>query len=206
MIKRKKPRAAARGDGAAQTPVPAVSRRRPRQKRWNDTLRALFIEELYETCCVREALRKTGMSAAGLYKHRAKNSKFRQMWDDALDAGYAMLESEMLERARHGHDQQVVGKNGEIIRVRVISNRLGLALLKLHSDRVAKIRAERDSRPFSDDAEAARSEMLQRLDMMNLHLRRKYARAVEEAANAEALRWHNRAGATRSNGPAIAVI
>ena len=178
MTKPKKPRLGARGSSApaiapevAQSLAhsPAPSRRRPKQNRWNDELRAIFIEELYETCCVRQALKKTGMSVSGLYKHRANTPKFREMWDEALDAGYAMLESEMLDRARNGQIQEVVGKGGEIVRIKVISNQLGLSLLQMHLDRVAKIRAARAERPFVEDAAEVRREILARLERMRVH-------------------------------------
>ncbi|MEK6637540.1 MAG: hypothetical protein AABY88_05590 [Pseudomonadota bacterium] len=182
MTKSKRARLGARRSSAPATAPQAAataasaarpSRRRPKQNRWNDTLRAIFIEELYETCCVREALKKTGMSISGLYKHRATSAKFREMWDQALDAGYAMLESEMLDRARNGHIQEVVAKSGEIVRIKVISNQMGLALLKLHLERVVKIRAERDARPFVEDAEEVRREILARLERISAHNKRK---------------------------------
>lgn len=147
----------------------APSRRKPKQNRWNDALRAAFIEELYETCCVRDALKKTGMSMSGVYKHREKNAKFRSQWDAALDAAYAMLEAEMLDRARNGQTQEVVIKDGTVIKIKVISNRLGLALLRMHLDRVAKIRAAHEEQPFAEDASAVRAEILKRLEQMKVH-------------------------------------
>lgn len=186
MTKPKKPRVGARGSSVPAPAIshaqsPATSRRKPKQNRWNDELRAIFIEELYETCCVREALKKTGMSVSGLYKHRANTPKFREMWDEALDAGYAMLESEMLDRARNGQIQEVAGKGGEIIRIKVISNQLGLSLLRMHIDRVAKIRAARAERPFAEDAAEVRREILARLERMRVNRANNRA----ETANAE---------------------
>jgi hypothetical protein len=149
--------------------APAPSRRKKPQNQWNDARRAAFIEELYETCCVRDALKKTGMSMSGLYKHREKNAKFRADWDSALDAAYTMLETEMLDRARNGHTQEVVIKDGTIIKIKTVSNRLGLALLRMHLDRVAKIRAAREEQPFTEDAHAVRAEILARLERMKVH-------------------------------------
>lgn len=149
--------------------VPVTSRRKPRPKRWNDARRAAFIEELYETCCVRDALKACGMSMSGLYKHRAANAKFRAEWDKALDAAYAMLESEMLERARKGYEEEVVIKDGAIVKIKTISNRLGLALLRMHLERVVKIRAAQEERPFAEDASALRAEILARLERMRVH-------------------------------------
>jgi hypothetical protein len=147
----------------------APSRRKPKKNAWNDERRAAFIEELYETCCVCDALKKTGMSMSSLYKHREKNAKFRADWDGALDAAYTMLETEMLDRARNGHTQEMVIKDGTIIKIKTISNRLGLALLRMHLDRVAKIRAARDEQPFTEDANAVRAEILTRLERMKVH-------------------------------------
>lgn len=155
----------------AQLPLPscAPSRRKPRPKRWNDARRAAFIEALYQCCCVRDALKACGMSMSGLYKHRATNAQFRAAWDAALDAGYAMLEAEMLERAMRGQEQEVVVKDGSTVRIKVISNQLGLSLLRMHLDRVAKIRAAQAAVPFTEDATAARAEILERLERMSIH-------------------------------------
>jgi hypothetical protein len=150
-------------------PAAAPSRRKPKKKRWNDTLRAAFIEELYETCCVRDALKACGMSMSGLYKQRAANAKFRADWDAALDAAYAMLEAEMLDRARNGQDKELVAKDGTTVKIKVISNQIGLALLRMHLDRVAKIRAAQDARPFAEDANSVRSKILARLERMRVH-------------------------------------
>jgi hypothetical protein len=109
---------------------------------------------------------------SGLYKHRATNAKFRAAWDKALDAAYAMLETEMLDRARNGFNKEVVVKDGTVTKIKVISNRLGLALLRMHLDRVAKIRAEQDERPFEQDASALRAEILARLERMRVHRER----------------------------------
>ena len=155
-------------DGAA-APVSARAPRKRPPNRWNDARRAAFIEELYETCCVRDALKKSGMSMSGLYKHRATNAKFRADWDEALDAAYAMLEAEMLDRARNGYDQEVVVKSGTIVKIKVISNQLGLSLLRMHLDRVAKIRAAREATPFTEDAAAVRASILERLERMSIH-------------------------------------
>ena len=152
-------------DGAVSAHAP----RKPAPNRWNDARRAAFIEELYETCCVRDALKKSGMSMSGLYKHRATNAKFRADWDEALDAAYAMLEAEMLDRARNGYDQEVVIKSGTIVKIKVISNQLGLSLLRMHLDRVAKIRAAREATPFTEDAAAVRASILERLERMSVH-------------------------------------
>ncbi|MEK6636983.1 MAG: hypothetical protein AABY88_02755 [Pseudomonadota bacterium] len=161
-------------DGAQ---APAPSRRKPAPNRWNDARRNAFIEELYETCCVRDALKACGMSMSGLYKHRASNAAFRADWDAALDAAYAMLEDEMLDRARHGQTQEVVIKDGEVIKIRVISNRLGLALLRLHHERVAKIRAAQADVPFAEDASAVRAEIMARFERMHVHRGMKKAQA-----------------------------
>lgn len=155
----------------AQAPshAAAPSRRKPQQKHWNKARCAAFIEELYETCCVRDALKACGMSMSGLYKHRARNARFRAEWDAALDAGYAMLEAEMLDRARNGQEQEVVTKDGKTTKIKVILNHFGLSLLRLHLDRVAKIRAAQADIPFTEDASAVRAEILARLERMRVH-------------------------------------
>jgi hypothetical protein len=158
--------------------APVRSRRKPKQNRWNDARRAAFIEELYETCCVRDALKACGMSMSGLYKHRASNAKFRADWDAALEAAYAMLEAEMLDRARNGQSEEVVIKDGNTVKIHVISNRLGLALLRMHQDRVAKIRAAKDAQPFAEDADEVRAEILAKLERMHVHRERNRARAT----------------------------
>ena len=156
-----------------------ASRRRPPAKRWNPQKCALFLEELYETCCVKQALSVVGMSMSGLYNHRATNAAFRARWDEALEAGYAMLEVEMLNRARNGHDEDVIGKDGTIIKLHKISNQLGLALLRMHGDHVAKIRAARDPMTSIDRAKVVRDNMAKMLDRMADNKAVRHRRAPE---------------------------
>lgn len=109
-------------------------------QRWNDKRTALFLNHLAVTCNVTEALSVSGMSSSSLYRRRRECPAFRAAWDEALDEGYCRLEAELLNRAINGETQEVVNRNGEVVTIRKKSDALGLALLKLHSVRVAAIR------------------------------------------------------------------
>ena len=130
--------------------------------RWsNRTVRAFFAA-LADSCNVKLAAERAGISTSAIYERRGKDASFRAGWDKALAEGYAKLELIMLERALHGVEKTIVLKNGETTTMREYSDRLGLMLLKMHRENVTAI--EEDIEP-NDAAEAA-ERILARLDRL----------------------------------------
>ena len=67
--------------------------------------------------------------------------------------GYAQLELTMLERALHGVEKVVVGKDGSREVMREYSDRVGLALLRMHRDSVALADQEHGPEEVAEAAE-----------------------------------------------------
>jgi hypothetical protein len=63
---------------------------------------AIFFSELATVCNVSSALRASGLASdsRSVYERRRTEPDFRRRWDEAVAEGHALLELEMLERAR----------------------------------------------------------------------------------------------------------
>ena len=75
--------------------------------KWTKADEEAFFSELAQVCNVTKALHeaKLGTSTAPVYKRLKKDAEFRAQFDEAIAQGFAMLELEMLERARHGDNR-----------------------------------------------------------------------------------------------------
>ena len=76
---------------------PIVKRRRT--DGWTAAKRVQFLDGLASTCNVSEAVAPTGMALSGAYTLRRRDPVFRAEWADALECGYARLETMLLARA-----------------------------------------------------------------------------------------------------------
>jgi hypothetical protein len=72
-----------------------------------------------------------------VYDRRRDDFHFRTRWEAAVDDGYALLDLEMLERARFGNNRPPPATEVEK-RLREVPTALGLQLLKLYHARKAK--------------------------------------------------------------------
>lgn len=106
---------------------------------WTAAAEAIFFRELATVCNVSSALRACGMSghSSDVYDRRREDPRFRSRWEAAVDEGYAMLDLEMLERARFGSNRPPPRTEVEK-RLRQVPTALGLQLLKLYHARRAK--------------------------------------------------------------------
>jgi hypothetical protein len=93
-----------------------------------------FADVLADTCNVTLAAQAIKRSSSNVYAHRARSASFRALWQAALATGYARLELMMLERALHGEEKIVTGKDGSTTVMREYPDRIALALLKMHRD------------------------------------------------------------------------
>lgn len=129
---------------------------------WTAAKERKLIEALGETCNVKLSAEIAGVSTSGIYERRKRDAKFRSAWDQALATGYAQLEMMMLERALHGVEKIVVTPSGESKAMREYSDRVGLALLRMHRDtaRVA------DEDPEPGEIDEALQRIVARLERM----------------------------------------
>lgn len=84
---------------------------------------------------------------------RARDAAFRSGWDRALSVGYAQLEMMMLERALHGVEKVVVARDGSREVMREYSDRIGLALLRMHRDNAGHADEEHGPEEVAEAAE-----------------------------------------------------
>lgn len=106
---------------------------------WTAGKEAIFFRELATVCNVSSALRACGMfrRSRDVYDRRRAEAAFRARWEAAVDEGYALLDLEMLERARFGNNRPPPRTEAEK-RLREVPTALGLQLLKLYHARKAK--------------------------------------------------------------------
>jgi len=103
---------------------------------WTVAKQRKFLEALAESCNVKLAAKRAGLSTSRAYVRRAEDASFRAGWDRALATGYAQLEMLLLERALHGVEKRVIGRDGTTTVMRIYSDRVALALLRMHRDNV----------------------------------------------------------------------
>jgi len=111
-----------------------VRRVRPSHRSWTVAKQRAFLEALAASCNVKLAAKSAGVSTSMAYVRRGKDAKFRAGWDRALSTGYAQLEMVMLERALHGVEKVVIARDGTKTVMREYSDRVALALLRMHRD------------------------------------------------------------------------
>ena len=135
---------------------------RPSHRSWTAAKERRFLEALGTCCNVKLAAKMAKVSTSAAYVRRNRNATFRAAWDGALATGYAQLELMMLERALHGVEKVVVARDGTRTVMREYSDRVALALLRMHRD-TAKIADE----PIDDvEFEEARERIVARLQRL----------------------------------------
>jgi hypothetical protein len=107
---------------------------RPSHRSWTVAKQRAFLEALAESCNVKLAAKRAGVSTSMAYVRRGKDASFRAGWDRALATGYAQLEMMLLERALHGVEKIVIARDGTKTVMREYSDRVALALLRMHRD------------------------------------------------------------------------
>ena len=111
--------------------------RKQEGRSWTSKKEKIFLTALGETCNVKLSAKRARVSTNCVYERRGKNASFRASWDAALATGYAQLEMMMLERALHGVEKKVVGRDGTTTVMRQYSDRTALALLRMHRENAA---------------------------------------------------------------------
>jgi hypothetical protein len=135
---------------------------RASHRNWTKTQERKFLEGLACCCNVKLAAKMAKVGTSAAYVRRTKDATFRAAWDKALAAGYAQLELMLLERALHGVEKVVIARDGTKTVMREYSDRVALALLRMHRD-TAKIAGE----PIDDvEFEEARDRVIARLERL----------------------------------------
>lgn len=147
MISRTKARGLAL-DGGKRPRLRAVDGRS-----WTKAKEKRFLEALAESCNVKLAAKAAGVSYSAVYVRKGRDATFRAGWDRALATGYAQLELMMLERALHGVEKIVTARDGSQSVMREYSDRVGLALLRMHRDSAALADAEHGEEDVAEAAE-----------------------------------------------------
>jgi hypothetical protein len=137
-------------------------RRAGRKSDWSQSMRNKFIGALADSCNVSLAARTINRSISNVYKQRTTDAKFRAEWDQALAIGYSQLEMMMLERALHGVEKTIVLKSGETKVMREYSDRVALALLRLHRESAATF----DEGVDAEDYQEACARIIERLSRL----------------------------------------
>lgn len=127
---------------------------RAKDKRsWTKTKEQAFLTALAETCNVKHSAKAAGVAPSTVYARRGRDAAFRAGWDQALAIGYAQLEMMMLERALHGVDKIVIGTDGKRTVMKDYSDRVGLALLRMHRDSAGLAEEGHDEEEVAEAAE-----------------------------------------------------
>ena len=130
---RKKQELVLAGGGTA-----GLVRRPARRRDWSLAKERKFLETLAETCNVTLSAKAAKVGNSVCYKKRARDAAFRRAWGEAIAQGYARLEIETLERAINGTMRTIVHKDGREEVVVEHSDRVALALLRMHRDTAAE--------------------------------------------------------------------
>ena len=138
--------------------------------------RPKFLAALAETSNVAKSARTARIDVSTVYRLRREDSSFAREWREALAEGVDTLEMDLLQRAREG---RLEGGPKQARRSRVWDNAVGLRLLAVHRDTVARQRATRDDR----DEAAVYAALDRKIETIRARLVK--ARAMKNAALAE---------------------
>jgi hypothetical protein len=161
----------------AKTALTLVASKRGPQQRtarkgdWTPRIEQRFADVLAETCNVTLASKAIKRSTGTVYAHRARSAAFRALWEAALATGYSRLELMMLERALHGQEKVVTGRDGSTRVMREYPDRIALSLLKMHREGAGT--GEGTAAIDEAECEEARERILARLERIR-------ERALEE--------------------------
>ena len=129
---------------------------------WTKAKEGAFLGALAECCNVKLAAKTAKVSTSSVYDRRSKHASFRVAWDNALATGYAQLELMLLERALHGVEKVVVARDGTRTLMREYSDRVALALLRMHRDTIKLA----DETVNDGEYEEAKERIVARLDRL----------------------------------------
>lgn len=123
----------------ADTPAPPIATaghggdKRRKWVRWTARQKATFLDHLAATCNVRSAAATVGVDPVSVYWLRRKDPAFCTAWQEALEQGYIMLETQLVGHALAGGGRMIT--NGATELTGPIDTDLALRLLSAHGTR-----------------------------------------------------------------------
>lgn len=135
--------------------------------------RAAFLEHLAISSSVKESMTVAGIPSSTLYEWKKSDPDFEVAWMKALAEGYALLEMEMLERARAGVERKIFYHGEHKETVRDYDHKTALALLRMHKESVALVRAAQAElvAELAGEPEPVRDTLDEKLKKINVRLR-----------------------------------
>ncbi len=131
--------------------------------------RAAFLEHLAISSSVKESMAIADIASSTLYKWKRNDPDFEVAWMKALAEGYALLEMEMLERARAGVERKIFYHGEHRETVRDYDHKTALVLLRMHKESVALVRAAQAE--LAGEPEPVRDTLEEKLKKINQRLR-----------------------------------
>lgn len=135
----------------------------------DDARRAAFLEHLAITSSVKKSMTVAGIANSTLYAWKNSDPDFEVAWMKALAEGYALLEMEMLERARQGVERKIFYLGKHVATVRDYDHKTALTLLRMHKESVALVRAAQAE--LAAEEEPVRDTLDEKLKKINVRLR-----------------------------------
>ncbi len=111
---------------------------------WTQLQRDIFLDRLAGTSNIASAAEAVGQSRGAIARLRQTDPQFARAFADALEAGYALLEADLLDRARNGIPKTVIDRKNELVELREFDCKLGLALLDRQAKRPATVATPAD--------------------------------------------------------------
>lgn len=138
-----------------------------------DARRAAFLEHLAISSSVKESMTVASIANSTLYAWKNNDPDFEVAWMKALAEGYALLEMEMLERARQGVERKIFYHGEHKETVRDYDHKTALALLRMHKESVALVRAAQAElvAELAAEPEPVRDTLDEKLKKINVRLR-----------------------------------
>ncbi|MBX9814446.1 MAG: hypothetical protein K2X76_07070 [Sphingomonas sp.] len=118
-----------------------------RPVRWTPTLKNRFLDHLAASGDVQAAAAAIGVDPATAYALHRRDAKFREAWQEAIVAGYQLLETRLIGHALAGGGEALPGVAG----APPVSTQLALQLLQLHRGALKAPRPAKATRPPSPE-------------------------------------------------------
>lgn len=153
-------------------------KRKPRPNAFLVGQKSMFLEHFAGSCNVRAACKHAGVAPSTVYRHRAKDPKFRQGWEDAQATGYAALEAELVRRGLEFVRDDVVPDEESAKTLAGMDARLILTILQQQHKKAGQ--GPGDIRPRRSDLKEATERLGKLLKRMKLEVEEADRRADGE--------------------------
>ncbi len=133
-----------------------------RSVHWSRAKRTAFLDHLAGSCNVRESAAAAGVAPVDIYELRRKDARFAAEWQEALLAGYQLLETELVGYALAGGNaaQDIAGAT------RRVDVDIAVKLLGLHRNALLGLRRPKPLTKRATSEETDRA-ILKKLDALD---------------------------------------